>query len=353
MSAPRQRLRPATAPLAQPRPAGVVVETRELCTYFDEHRSVFDRALGRPGLAAVRALDGVDIRIQRGETLALVGESGSGKTTLGRTILRLVESSDGRVVVEGQDITRLSQARVRPLRARMQMIFQDPQSSLSPRRKVSSILLEPFRIHGVPVPPGKVDELLSMVGLSSEQCDKYPHQLSGGQARRVGIARALALNPDILVADEPTSGLDVSVAAGILNLLKDLRERLNLTYIIITHNLSVIGFIADRAAVMYLGRIVELAETAELFRRPLHPYSEALLSAIAIPNPEGRETRQRIILQGEIPSPRYPPPGCPFHPRCRYATERCAQEVPTLRPIEGEHQAACHFPLIGGAPAAA
>jgi len=323
----------------------VVVETRDLRTHFRDHVALLGQILGQRG-GSVRAVDGVDIKIRRGETLGLVGESGSGKTTLGRTILRLENPTDGEVVVQGQDITHLPQPKIRPMRAGMQMIFQDPCSSLSPRMKVSSILLEPFRIHGIPVDDKKkVDELLEMVGLSAEQADKYPHQLSGGQARRVGIARALALHPDILVADEPTSGLDVSVAAGILNLLKDLREELNLTYIIITHNLNVISFIADRVAVMYLGKIVELAETEELFTQPKHPYTEALMSAIAVPDPRLRGKRQRIILKGEIPSPRNPPPGCPFHPRCRYADERCATEAPLLRAINGsEHLTACQFP---------
>lgn len=331
----------------------VVVETRNLHTYFYDTAGLLAQLLGRQA-GAVRAVDGVDLQVQRGETLALVGESGSGKTTLGRTILRLERPTDGQIIVEGQDITHWPQSKIRPLRARMQMIFQDPISSLSPRMKVSSILLEPFRIHHVPVedPEQKVDELLEMVGLSSEQADKYPHQLSGGQARRVGIARALALRPDLLVADEPTAGLDVSVAAGILNLLKDLREQLNLTYIIITHNLNVIGFIANRVAVMYLGRVVELAPTELLFTMPKHPYTEALMSAIAVPDPSLRDKRRRIILQGEIPSPRNPPPGCLFHPRCPYAEKRCSEEVPLLRPVAGSaHLAACHFPerVRGGA----
>ena len=323
----------------------VVVEVRDLRTHFSDHVPLLGKVLGQRG-GTVRAVDGVDVAIRRGETLALVGESGSGKTTLGRTILRLEPPTGGEIVVEGQDITTLRQSALRPMRARMAMIFQDPTSSLSPRMKVSSLLLEPFQIHGVPVKSAnKVDELLEMVGLSSEQADKYPHQLSGGQARRVGIARALALNPDIIVADEPTSGLDVSVAAGILNLLKELRQRLNLTYIVISHNLNVISFIADRVAVMYLGKIVELAETPTLFARPRHPYTEALMSAIPLPDPRLRGKRGRILLKGEIPSPRNPPPGCPFHPRCRYAQERCSTEIPLLQTAEGtEHLTACYFP---------
>jgi peptide/nickel transport system ATP-binding protein len=333
------------APAGQDLGEEILIQTQDLTKHFLDNVGLLGQILGQK-IGTVQAVNDVNLEIQRGETLGLVGESGSGKTTLGRTILRLVEPTDGRIAVLGQDISDMPQGRLRPMRARMQMIFQDPTSSLSPRMKVSSLLLEPFRIHDEVVnEEGKVEELLSMVGLSSEQADKYPNQLSGGQARRVGIARALALHPDILLADEPTAGLDVSVAAGILNLLKDLRERLGLTYIIITHNLNVIGFIADRVAVMYLGRIVELAATQALFSRPKHPYTEALMSAISIPDPHLRGTRDQIVLKGEIPSPRNPPSGCAFHPRCRYVEERCSRERPLLRVLPGTARlTACHFP---------
>jgi len=321
-----------------------VVETRQVGVHFLDSIGWLEKLMRQPR-GKVLAVDGVDIGVYRGETLALVGESGSGKTTLGRTILRLEQPTQGEIWVEGNQITSLPQAKIRPLRARMQMIFQDPISSLSPRKKVADLLTEPYQIHNFPPERRQsVDELLEMVGLSSEQADKYPHELSGGQARRVGIARALALQPALLVADEPTAGLDVSVAAGILNLMNDLRERFHLTYILITHNLNIIAFIADRVAVMYLGKIVEVGDTLALFNQPRHPYTEALMSAVAIPDPETRHQRKRIILQGEIPSPRNPPSGCAFHPRCHYRQEICAKETPPLtETLANNHLAACHF----------
>lgn len=329
----------------QPASDEILIQTCSLDKHFHDQSSLLDQILGQQA-GSVKAVSEVDLNIRKGETLGLVGESGSGKTTLARTILRLVEPTRGKIVVLENEISELSFREIRPLRSRMQMIFQDPFSSLSPRMKASDLILEPYRIHRVPPQQRKsVEELLAMVGLAPEQADKYPHQLSGGQARRLGIARALALEPAVLMADEPTAGLDVSVAAGILNLLKELGERLDLTYLIISHNLNIIGFISDRVAVMYLGRIVELAETEKLFNHPQHPYSEALMSAIPVPDPRQRDCRERIILSGEIPSPRTPPSGCPFHPRCRYAEERCRVEVPPLRVVDQDgHQSACHFP---------
>jgi peptide/nickel transport system ATP-binding protein len=322
-----------------------LVQTNNLQTHFKDRVGVLGQLIGRKG-GNLRAVNGVDLDIRRGETVGLVGESGSGKTTLGKTLLRLITSTEGRILFEGKDITRLNESQVRPMRARMQMIFQDPFSSLSPRMKVADLLMEPFRIQKISADSEKkVPELLEMVGLATEQADKYAHQLSGGQARRVGIARALALNPEFLVADEPTSGLDVSVAASLLNLMKDLREKLGLTYLIITHNLNVIGFIADRVGVMYLGRLVELGPTDEIFEHPAHPYTEALLMAISDPDPSQKEKREkRLLIIGEIPSPRHPPSGCPFHPRCRYMDERCSREVPGAVSINAGHQAICFYP---------
>ena len=312
-------------------------------THFYDKRNIIDRLRGHEQ-GAVRAVDDVDLAIHPGEIIGLVGESGSGKTTLGKTILRLGPLTSGQIMFDGRDISLGRGSQLRDLRSRMQMIFQDPYSSLSPRLRVSYLLTEPYTIHRVPEEKRfSVSELLQMVGLSDEQSAKYPHQLSGGQARRVGIARALALHPEFLVADEPSSGLDVSVAASILNLMKDLAEELGLTYLIITHNLNVVAYIATRVAVMYLGNLVEVGPTDLIFDAPAHPYTLGLLSAISEPDPQQRQDEHRLLLAGEIPSSRNPPPGCRFHTRCPFAEDRCKTDVPMLEEIEADHVVACHF----------
>ncbi|MEM2587756.1 MAG: ABC transporter ATP-binding protein [Candidatus Bathyarchaeia archaeon] len=320
-----------------------VLEIKDLHTYFFYKPGGFFRKFFQRKSREVRAVDGVSLRIARGEIFGLVGESGSGKTTLGKTILRLISPTAGEVWFEQRNITRLGIKELRPLRRRMQIIFQDPFSSLSPRLRVSELLTEPLIIHGLPVDPNQtVSRLLEMVGLPSELATKYPHQLSGGQARRVGIARALALNPVFLVADEPTSGLDVSVAAGILNLIKDLRDKFGLTCLIITHNLNIVGFLCDRIGVMYLGKLVELGPTERVLEEPLHPYTVALLSAIAEPDPKSREKRKRRFpLMGEIPSQLNLPPGCRFNTRCPLAMDICSSKEPAFREVKPGHWVAC------------
>ncbi|MCW5745474.1 MAG: dipeptide ABC transporter ATP-binding protein [Alphaproteobacteria bacterium] len=328
-------------PEAPPQAAGdVILEVRDLTKHFHLGGGLFG---GPP--AVVKAVDGVSFSIRRGETLGLVGESGCGKTTTGRCILLLEQPTGGQVIFEGKDLTKLSPAEIRVVRRKIQVIFQDPYSSLNPRMTIGQMLDEPMAVHGI-VPErrarqDRVRELLTVVGLLPSMASRYPHELSGGQRQRVGIARALATEPSLIICDEPVSALDVSIQAQIVNLLENLQEQFHLTYLFVAHDLSVVRHISDRVAVMYLGKVAEITDRTALYAEPLHPYTQALLSAVPIPDPEIESHRQRMVLGGEVPSALNPPSGCVFHPRCPIAIEDCKRIVPEVREVRPGHRVAC------------
>lgn len=315
----------------------VLLKVRGLKKYFRV------RGFRRAGM--LKAVDGVDFDVSAGETLGVVGESGCGKTTLARTVIRLYRPTAGEIVYRGRDISRVPESELRWMRKEVQMIFQDPFASLNPRMTVNDIISEPLVLSGYGRERCKqrVQELLEMVGLNPEHANRYPHEFSGGQRQRIGIARALAMNPSMIIADEPVSALDVSIQAQIVNLLQNLQEKMGLTYVVIAHDLSMVRHISDRVMVMYLGKVVEIAPSDEIYSNPLHPYTQALMSAVPIPDPEVESQRQRVMLKGEVPSPIDPPPGCRLRPRCKRASKRCAEGEPRLRDAGGGHMVACHL----------
>ena len=324
-----------------PRQDEAILEVRDLKMYFPVTRGLLQRKV-----ADVKAVDGVTFKLKRGETLGLVGESGCGKTTIGRCVLRLYQPTSGSIFFEGEDISSLSESKMRRIRCHMALIFQDPYSSLDPRQSAGSIVGEPLKIHqwvgSRSEYNDRVEQLFRLVGLDASMTDRFPHEFSGGQRQRIGVARALACEPSLIVCDEPISALDVSIQAQIINLLEELQAGIKgLTYLFIAHDLSVVKHISDRVAVMYLGRIVEITKSRTLYENPLHPYTKALLSAVPIADPFVEEKRERIILKGEVPTPLNPPPGCSFHPRCFMAKPECSQAVPPLHDVGGGHEVAC------------
>ncbi|MFF7727464.1 ABC transporter ATP-binding protein [Streptomyces sp. NPDC008001] len=344
MTIPGQQAPPSDGPEA-------LLTVEGLVKHFPITKGLLRRQVG-----AVQAVDGLTFDVRTGETLGVVGESGCGKSTMGRLITRLLEPTGGRVAFRGRDISHLGVAGMRPMRRDIQMIFQDPYSSLNPRHTVGTIVGAPFKLQGITPEGGvkkEVQRLLELVGLNPEHYNRYPHEFSGGQRQRIGIARALALKPKLVVADEPVSALDVSIQAQVVNLLDDLQDELGLTYVIIAHDLSVIRHVSDRIAVMYLGKLVELTDRTSLYTKPMHPYTKALLSAVPVPDPKRRTKRERILLKGDVPSPISPPPGCRFHTRCWKATEVCKVQEPPLVALEPGHQVACHHPENAPEPAVA
>lgn len=320
-----------------------ILELQNLTKFFPAKSSgIFTKTKGE-----VRAVDGVNLTVARGETVGLVGESGCGKTTVGRTVMKLYEPTSGKIIFDGQDITIFNRKEMKPIRSKMQMIFQDPFSSLNPRHTVGTIISSSYIIHGIE-PEGGVEhsvrELLTLVGLNPEHINRFPHEFSGGQRQRIGIARSLALRPKLIVADEPVSALDVSIQAQVVNLLDDLQKEFGLSYLFVAHDLSIVQHISDRVVVMYLGKVMEMAPTRELFEHPHHPYTKALLSAVPIADPKSGRARERIILQGDIPSPVNPPSGCVFNTRCWKAQEICKTEIPATVQITPQRTIACHFP---------
>ena len=340
----------AAAPSATTQNEDIILEVKNLKMHFP----VGSGFLSRKPVGYVKAVDDVSFTVKRGETLGLVGESGCGKTTTGRSILQLYKPTAGQVIFDGQDLTSMNTKAMRGMRREMQVIFQDPYSSLNPRMTAGNIIGEPLIVHGLVANKteyrDKVADLLTNVGLNPYMADRFPHEFSGGQRQRIGVARALSVSPKFIVADEPVSALDVSIQAQIINLLEDLQEQFNLTYLFIAHDLSVVRHISDRVGVMYLGHLVEMAERNEIYRNPSHPYTKALLSAVPIPDPVLDAQRERVLLSGEVPSPLNPPSGCVFHPRCPAANDTCSEILPDLREVETDHYSACILSTGYGTP---